>query len=219
APIIAAVYSAPRAGPRIGSGAVEIRRGVAGPGADFGRGGMARLDLERVAQGAGGNARGAGDARRQVEAREERAVAVQVGRHVDVVRFLGGRGVAGITLDARLVCLALARAEDRDRDRGERADDRDHDQQLDQREARICRASPAHTPGRSNLDASRPIADSRRFPEWACRGGVMGVTAATAQGYPERLPERSILTITPAHAAPVPGTRARTLQPRDSARS
>src|SRR5262245_16617764 len=97
----------------------STRCGAAGPGAALGGLRMGGRDGEAGPGGAGGRAERAGDAARQAEAGETRAVAageVRVG--IDEVRLFRGGGVAGIRLDAGVEATRAVGGELRDGDGG-----------------------------------------------------------------------------------------------------
>src|SRR6185503_864077 len=111
------------------------RRGARGrtavPGAGVARGAGVRAgDRERR----GGARAGQRGQRRRREARQCRT-ARTVRLVIDEVGFLTSRGVPNVGHELAAVAALTVRCELRDRDRGENADDRYHDEELDQRKA------------------------------------------------------------------------------------
>src|SRR5437773_11250753 len=161
-------------------------RRTARPGAALGSLRVGRGDGEAGAGRTGSRAQRAGHASRQVEAGEARAgPAGQVAVGVDEVCLFCGGGVAGVRLDAGIEAACPVGGELWDGDRGEDADDRDHDQQLDQGETfRLLLlhlgALAAHTS--SLLDGCWSLRTARlgRTEQARCHGAR--VCAASGEG-------------------------------------
>src|SRR5436309_7031567 len=112
---------------------------------------MGRRDGER----AGRAGRGAHHPGREDHAGHGRAVAGEVGERVAEVALFAGRRVARVLHHARVVALALLARELRDGDRRQRADDGDHHQELDEREAGLA------VPRRAHAGLSKPGARAK----------------------------------------------------------
>src|SRR6185436_17433342 len=119
----------------VGAGQVRPRIRAAVPRAGLGGLAVGRADREALAAArAVLEFGGARHAVGQREAGERRAIARAIDVVVDEVRLFRGCRVAGVRRNARVEAACAVGRELRDGDGREDADDRDHDQELDQSE-------------------------------------------------------------------------------------